>query len=499
MELQFNKSVIPCLRTILRELQTQEVTQEVRLTDEMPDIGRVLASWGQILIRGKDWHGSGAGVSGGVMVWVLYEPEAGGEPQVVETWLPFQMKWDFPETERDGTIRILPILRGVDARLLTARKLMARAGVGIQGRFMVPSDAELYMPTDLPEDVRILKNAYPVQLPREAGEKVFNIEETLPLPASVPAVGKLLRYTLRPELMESKVVADKLVMRGVAILELLYIGTDGQLHTWEFEIPFSQYTQLDKEYGTDAVAQIDFAVTALEMEQGEEETLNLKAGLTGQYMIFERPVIEIIQDAYSPNRGVRPQISQLKLPAVLDSRTETVYASQSVESDGVRMADVAFYPEPAQLRREGDQTVAELSGDFQMLYYDDRGQLQSGVARWEDSWDVPADRNASLELTVQSFGKSQGTLNGGNADLHCDMQLQLQSVGNDGIPMVTGLELSEPILPDPNRPSLILRRTGGDSLWELAKRTGSTVEAIMQANDLQQEPDSDRLLLIPIS
>lgn len=499
MELQFNKSVIPCLRTVSRELQTQELTQEVRLTDGMPDIGRVLASWGQILIRGKDWRGSGAGVSGGVMVWVLYEPEEEGEPQIVETWLPFQMKWDFPETERDGTIRILPILRGVDARSLSARKLMARAGVGMQGLFMVPSDAELYMPTELPEDVRVLKNAYPVQLPKEAGEKAFNIEETLPLPASVPAVGKLLRYTLRPELMESKVVSDKLVMRGAAVLELLYLGTDGQIHTWEFEIPFSQYTQLDKEYGTDAVAQIDFAVTALELEQAEEENLNLKAGLTGQYVIYERPVIEIIQDAYSPIRTVRPQMLQLQLPAVLDSRTETVHASQGVQSDGIRMADVAFYPEPAQLRREGDQTVAELSGNFQMLYYDDQGQLHGGVARWEDTRDVPADRNTGLELTVQPSGKNQGTMGGGTADLHGDLQLQLQSTGDAGIPMVTGLELSEPIPLDPSRPSLILRRAGGDSLWELAKHTGSTVETIMKANGLQQEPDSDRLLLIPIS
>lgn len=499
MELQFNKSVIPCLRTVSRELQTQEQTQEVRLTDGMPDIGRVLGSWGQILIRGKDWRSSGAGVSGGVMVWVLYLPEDGTEPQSIETWLPFQMKWDFTDTERDGTIRIVPILRGVDARSLSARKLMVRAGIGMLEHSMVPGDVELYSPGQIPEDIQILKKTYPMQLAREAGEKAFDMEETLPLPASVPAVGRLIRYTLHPELMESKVVADKLVMRGAANLEMLYMGTDGQLHTWEFELPFSQYAQLDKEYGTDAAAQIDFALTALELEQAEEENLNLKAGLTGQYVIYDRPAIELIEDAYSPHRAVHPQVSQLRLPAILDARTETVYPEQTVQTEGVRMADAVFYPEPVQLRREGDRTVAELAGNFQMLSYDHQGQLQSDTARWEDTRELPMDRDAGVEMSVRPAGKTQSTLGGGSANLRSELQLQTQTVADQGIPMVTGLELSETIQPDPSRPSLILRRAGDDSLWELAKRTGSTVDAILKANDLQQEPDSDRLLLIPVS
>jgi hypothetical protein len=79
------------------------------------------------------------------------------------------------------------------------------------------------------------------------------------------------------------------------------------------------------------------------------------------------------------------------------------------------------------------------------------------------------------------------------------MALNTVTTSERGIPMVTGLELGEQREPDPNRPSLVLRKAGTDRLWDLAKRTGSTVEAIQKANDLQQEPDSNRMLLIPIS
>lgn len=499
MELEFNKTIMPCLQAMPQQMQTQEQTQEVRLSDGMPDIGRVLASWGQVLIRGKEWRSGSAGVSGGVMVWVLYAPEDGTQPQCVETWLPFQMKWDIPDSQRDGTIHVIPMLRSVDARSLSARKLMVRAGVGMVGQALVPADVEVFSPGELPEDVQVLKNTYPVLVPREAGEKAFTLEETLTLPASAPQIERIIRYHLRPELMESKLVADKLVMRGVANLMILYRGTDGRLHSTGFELPFSQYAELEREYDPTSSARIDLAVTMLELEQGEEENLNLKAGLTGQYILYDRPMIELVEDVYSPSRSAKPRMEQLQLPAVLDSRMETIHAEQTMQSDAAQVADVVFYPDLPQVYRQGDRINTSLSGIFQMLGYDTDDQLQCMVSSWEGVWNLDADENAALEMMVQPTGRPQAVLGGGNANLRADMLLQARTTARQGLPMVTGVTLGEVAEPDPGRPSLILRRAGEDSLWDIAKQTGSTVDAIRKANGLEQEPDSHQMLLIPVS
>ena len=65
--------------------------------------------------------------------------------------------------------------------------------------------------------------------------------------------------------------------------------------------------------------------------------------------------------------------------------------------------------------------------------------------------------------------------------------------------MVTELTLGEEKQPDGDRPTLILRRVGNDSLWDIAKSTGSTVEAIMAANRLTDAPPPETMVLIPIS
>lgn len=499
MDLQFHKSILPCLRTVAKEVQTQEQTQEVRLSDGMPDIGRVLASWGQVLLRGKDWRGSGAGATGGVMVWVLYAPEDGTEPRCVESWLPFQVKWDFPDTGRDGTLWVQPLLYGVDARSLSARKLMVRATVGVRGQAVVPSEAELYTPGELPADVYVLKNTYPLMLPVEAGEKLFNLEESLSLPASAPEIEKIYRYTLRPWLTDSKIVADKLVMRGTAMLDLLYRGIDGQIHSHRWELPFSQYAELDREYDTNATARVCLAVTSLELEQSEEEKLAMKAGITGQYVICDRKLAEVTEDAYSPVRAVTPELSRLQVPAVLDDRTETLSQEHTVDTPLLQAVDTVFYPEHPQLQRAGDTVSAVLMGQFQILGYDPEGQLQSVGSRWQDLWSADASADTDVEMMILDTDDPQVMFNGEQAELQMDIPLSVRAVADQGIPMVSGLELGEVNQPNPDRPSLILRRAGTDRLWDIAKSTGSTVDAIQKANGLDREPGSDQILLIPIS
>ena len=41
MELQFHKSALPGLQLVKREVRNLEETQELRISDDMPDIGRV--------------------------------------------------------------------------------------------------------------------------------------------------------------------------------------------------------------------------------------------------------------------------------------------------------------------------------------------------------------------------------------------------------------------------------------------------------------------------
>jgi hypothetical protein len=88
--------------------------------------------------------------------------------------------------------------------------------------------------------------------------------------------------------------------------------------------------------------------------------------------------------------------------------------------------------------------------------------------------------------------------NGDGFSMRCSYPVTVQVYSGQTIPMVTELEIGELREPDPNRPSMILRRAGDEGLWALAKGYGSTVAAIQEANQLTGEPDDGQMLFIPI-
>ena len=494
MELQFEKQEIACLVQAARAVKEQEVTQEIRLTQSMPDVGRVLAGWGQVVLRGKEWQGSRIAVSGGVMAWVLYAPEDGTEPRVVDAWIPFQMKWDANDAEREGPMRMMPLLRFVDGRNLSARKILVRAGVACLGEGLYRKRAEIFSPPEMPEDVELLRRSYPVRLLKEAGEKAFTLEETLEV-GSHP-VQEILSYTLQPEVNENRLSGDKVILRGMGRLHLVYRCREGRIRTKDFEIPFSQLGELENTYQPDASADVMMAVTGLELDMAEEK-LALKCSLVAQYLVTARTMLELVTDAYSPRREVGIRQEELHLPMILDETRERLNAQGNFPDVTMDVVDGVFWPGFPQTGRNGDRAELEIPGRFQLIGYAPDGTVRSAVSRWEGKTTLGADETSRIDAVTIPMGETQWSQTGNGLEARGEAEVRTITQSRRGLPMITGLEFGE-VRELGQRPTLILCRPGGRGLWDLARDSGSSVSAIREANGLEDDPEDNRMLLIPI-
>jgi len=498
VELKMESTGIPCLEPVVQEIQNQEQTQELRLSDGMPDIGRVLAAWGQSVLRGKEWRTGSISASGGMMVWVLYAPEDDSGERWLETWIPFQMKWDVPDDKPDGTFRLRWLPRFVDARSVSPRKIMVRCGMGCSVEAYVPMEARVEQAIEPPPDVELLYQSYPVRLPKEAGEKSFLLDEELVLPEGMPKPEKLVRCGLTALVTEKKVLTNKLLFRGNGCLHLLYRGEDGKLHGWDTEIPFSQYADLEGEYSADAQGDIQSMVTSLEPELDEEGRFRIKCGIVGQYVISERVLLDLLQDAYSPFRELHAEQSELKLPAILEEMTQNVHVDQTVTGDAVNIVDVSVLPDIPRQHWEEDTLTLEDSAAVQMLYYGEDEVLHASTAKWEDRRQINADSGCRLTIFPMVTGGLQTVRTSDGVQVRGEVAIEQRTDSDERIPMISGVELGEEKKPDPGRPSLLLCRRGKKRLWDIAKASGSTVDAIRSANHLTDEPPENQMLLIPI-
>lgn len=495
--MQFRKQEVSCLDDCLSQPQTLELTQELKLPEGSAGVQRILGTWGQALMRSKEWLGDSVHLAGGILVWVLYEPEDGSGLKCLDSWIPFRMDWDLPEHCPEGSIRIRPMVRSAETRAVSAGKLLIRAGIAAWAEGFSPCNLEVSVPETLPEDMELLRSQWPVRMLKEAGEKPFELEEELVLPGSVPSISRVVSFSMTPLISDRKILANKIVFRGNGNLHVVYLDPEGILRSWDFELPFSQYGELQGSHSADAQGDVTMAVTRLELEQNGEGTLHLRAGLTGQYLVDDRETLETVEDGFSPYRAVELKREDLMLPVQLDSRREMVSAQQILPIQADTIADHVFLPDIPRQHREGDTIQLMQPGMVQILFYDPEGRLQSAVHRMEGELPLKLDQQAHLAAVPQG-AELQLHPGGDSLRVQAELPVAVTAYARQQIPMVTAIEPGETRCPDPERPSLILRRAGKARLWDIARESGSTVSAIRMANSLEGEPEPGKMLLIPV-
>ncbi len=499
MEVKFLNQQVNCLRPMGSQVHSQEQVQEVRLPDAYPDIGKVLGCWGQAMIRGKEWRSASMGANGGVMAWVLYAPEDGTQPRVVDVWIPFQCRWDFQEPAEDGTVILCPTLTDLDGRSVSARKIMVRAGIDTFAQGLRREKVELAVPPEMETDIQLLKRTYPVELPVEAGEKQVQLEESLNMPGNQPPIQKMIGFKILPVIEEEKVLGNRLVFRGTAKVYLWYLTEEGDVAHWDTEVPFSQYTELDRDYDAGATAWVMPILTAGEIELSETMQPTLRAGVANQYTVFDKFTVEVVEDAYSPQRDVTVKTEPLQLPTLLDTCSVDILAEGKPDGEIHQMLSSSVFGEYPRATPGQNGMEMVMDGKFQILHRDSEGQLQTAAVPFQTEMPLDSAVENQVQLWLAEPGKPETSTGADGMTLRVRYPVTVQTFSGQSIPMVTQVDVGEVQESDLDRPAIILRRAGEEGLWGIAKSCGSTVSAITEANGLNGEPACGQMLLIPIS
>ena len=499
MELQFQKTEVSYLDELVSENQNLEQTQELKLSDGMPDIGRVLSSWGQVILRSKEWRSDSISVSGGIMVWVMYLPEDESGERVMDAWIPFQMKWNLPDNVPDGKICVDLRLRFVDARTVSPRKIMVRAGIAGCGKAFTLKNEFISTPDALPADVEILKTRCAVHLMKEAGETNFYLDEEMNGLSTSAPLSKPVCYMVNPEVTDKKVLGNKIAFRGNLNLHMLYRMENDKLEAQDFSLPFSQYTELNSVYGSETDVCLTLCTTSLELDPGENGSFHVKCGIAAQYLIQEKNEFEVVEDAYSPYRKLTIHAETGSLPKRVYQGRITIHGESDLPAGAASPVDIRFLPDYPSVSQTEDGLRLEAHGSVRVLYYDENGILLSTASGWEGNaeQDLPKGGIPSVSLQIPQEGHL--LTSGGTTLFRAELPVELNVMSGDGIMGITSIELGDDMEPDVSRPSVILRRAGGERLWDIAKASGSTVQAIQKANNLEGEPAQGQMLLIPVS
>lgn len=500
MELVFQESNLEYLSRILCDTVTQEQTADLIVPDSCPDCERVVDAFGTVLIRSAECSAGSASVSGTVRAGVLFVTQDGlVEP--IEAQIPFSVRRDFPAENADCTLQCCCTLRSVDARMLNSRKILVRVSISCTLTVYRRQMHTCYDIAQPAPTLQLKRVSLPLRMPLALGEKSFPLNEELELPQGKALIARLLKGVARAQLSEQKVVGSKGVFKGTLFVHILYSDRDDALHMYEWQLPFSQYVELDAER-EDSELRTLLCFSSMELEPDgsiDAGRVFLSANLLAQCTALGRQEISLIADAYCTDATLSPRWDEWEAGGMLDSQRFSETAVARSEQQAERIVDAWYYPDEAVSRREGDGVRVELPISCNILYTDAQGELQGMTLRPSVTAETAISENG--ECAAADFSSEELFCSAGadGVELRIPVSFSVESYAAHRLRGVSGGEV-EPLDEEMRRPAVILRRIDAEEdVWEIAKQLRAPVEAVMQANDLTDGvAPANSMLLIPM-
>ncbi len=501
MELVFQEQKQEYLCRILCDMVSQEQTADVVIPDSIPDADRVVDAFGTLLVRSEECSADSAQVTGSVPVGAICVDE-GGTPYCVKTEIPFSVRRDFPQQENDCYMQCRCILKSVDARLLNSRKVLIRVGIACTVQVFSPRIQTQYYISEPAKTLQLQRREIPMRLPMGVGDRSFSVNEELDLPEGKNSITRLLKCLYRPKITEQRMVGSKAVFKGELLVHALYEDTEQKLCTWQWNVPFSQYAEMERELD-EGDLQTFLTLTSVETEpdsQFESRRLLLSAGLLAQCLTMGIRNVNTISDAYCTDAELTPQWEEWEMDGLLDRQTyrETATYEGEQEADGI--VDAWLYRDEIEKKRNGMQMELAIPMSCNVLYYDSEGNLQGKTLHPTAKLSTELAESAVCEVSEVTEGDLYCSASRQQLTLRVPLDITVDCTAKQQFKAVCGGKIEPFEEKNDHKPAVILRRTdAADSVWEIAKQFHTPVQEILSANQLEEETVPEgTLLLIPV-
>jgi LysM repeat protein len=508
MEFPLTADKAGCARIAYNLDITREETVEVTVPDTYPDIAEILCVHAAAFVRGKETDSGRGSISGVARAELVYAPEDGGRAAHLDAELPFSAPAVDSALTRD--MRVTACVRAVScsARAINPRKASISVTIRVQAAFYADWELCLYQGADGDggDRVELLYESAETCLPVDVRERTFVISDELTLPQEYPPTDEVLFTDIALRVTDARAVGSKLVFKGAADILLFYISDGGGLTRAPLSAEFSQIVEFDAlapESEFDVSLMLTGAYAEIRPQDDSGRGVSVEIHAAAQCVELERRTVKYIADAFAPGLELECEYTEFDVSGRAQTHRAECVARASLNIPDAAGVVAVF---PGVLMPEAElsdgQARVRCGVELTCLYADHDGRVHSARTRADaECAPVEAPDAQSVAATAVPSVETTAVVSGGVIELGVPVAFEISFLPAPRRRAISAISYDGDALTDAaDLPSLTVTRIKPrEKLWSLAKRYGSGVRLIMEANDIEREGDIEpgTLLLIP--
>ena len=502
-ELKLTKDTVCVTETLLDTAAEQPVELDYSLPDYYPSVFRLLKTSVRPVIHQTRVAGSRLTVDGTCKVTILYIGEEDDSVRTVEQTLPFSRTLELKGESDDAVVRCFCRCYHAAGRAVSPRRLDVRGGISI--RVKVTAQKEVPVISSASGggvQLRGVTGSFCGR--RKASAKPFSVSEELELPQTKPPFGSLIASRTAVRTDDVKIIANKVICRGELICHILYLPEGGgRPEPMEYTLPISQIADLPGVDEDDTVdARFETANFLLEPMAGENSRrLGAEWTMTLTCVSDRLKETAAADDVYSTRCPVEAGKKELKAERLAGSLDTQQQLRAVLTTDPVsEVAEVLAHITEISARSENGAVLVSGMLELCALCFGEGAPFAAEkTVPFEFTSSCRAEGEISCIPAAQILSVSHALTGENTVEVRVQLQVSGTVCEKVTVGLITDLSLEEETaLPPPPCALRIYYGEPGETVWDIARRFGASVTAVMEENDLDGETLREKqMLLIP--
>lgn len=504
MPVELIKNPLKVCKIIGENVYSTVVEEDINVPDVSPDVYKILVPTATVLVKDCEVLSDKVLVNGQILINILYEADMEGKPiNSMDVPINLSQAIEMPGIKTKMREFINADVQHVECSITNSRKLNVRVIMDIGCRVEELFDLELASDIRGLSDIQILREPCKIKQVVSYNKDQYNIREQLEVSPEKPAIQKILKTDLKALLKEDKIIDGKVELSGVLGINVLYTASDEQnsINFVEFEVPFSQYIEAPAaERDMDCVTEVNpgqFYVEAVENEEGVKKLLTVEAVINVNTKIYKYTEEEVVVDAYSPSNVIEIGKDMVKMNEFIGKGRSNTIIKESIsighgDPEIEQICYVNAIPVINETRILDDKVMVEGVLETDAIYMSSfSGEPMCSMNQqipFRHFVDIPG-----LKLGMQCICKCSVDsltflpMNSQMIELRVVLGVSADAYKQTDKRLVDKIDEIEGITIDQSRiPAVTIYLVQkGDTLWSIAKRYNTTVDALVKLNDIE--------------
>lgn len=511
MTYDVNKSNLSVYSNDFNTCKEIPIDIDFSLPDYCPDIQKILKCKVTPNISSRNISGGVLNIEGFAHINLLYVDSDMAKIQCAENSVPFSCNIEIKNQTDNAVVYTKACVEYINCRAISPRKIDLHGALNMCVNINSKKTLEITKNV-LGEDIEQKTESVTTSKLCGIGQQQFSISETLEIPESKNPPHCIICSEAKMLLTEYKIMPNKVVVKGNALVNILYTDDMASNNTEkvEYEIPISQIIDVPgvTEDCTCAITSeiLSCNISIQEKSENSNNLISCEIKAAASVAAFENENVDIVSDVYSTEYKTEQKVENIEL-----LKLENILSEEFTHTDNISIAEpkiesiIDLFADICSVQTNFTDSNLNFKGKINLyiLANSIEGTPVYAERTLEFNHSKPFDGNfeniiSDATAIVLSQGYSDPKNDNVNVKININLYAPIYSLQK--YPMVSAVSANEnqKTDKDPEASLTLYYATAGENVWDIARNHCTGADAIKAENNFTENTvPEDGMILIP--